>query len=95
MLGLLGHPVVANLGTSAIALVVSALSLAARNFRLGEDSRAHRDAASRLWDVRESYLSLIADLMSGAASTSDARQHRTSRLEMLPDDVEAHLVQPA
>lgn len=76
VLGLVGNPVLTSLAASAIALVVSALSLAAKSFRFGEESGAHRDIASRLWDVRESYLSLIADLMSGATSQSDARVRR-------------------
>lgn len=66
----------ANLATSFIALVVTALTLATKNFKFGEESTAHRDIASRLWDVRESYLSLIADLMSGATSVADARARR-------------------
>lgn len=76
VLGLVGNPVLTSLATSAIALVVSALSLAAKSFRFGEESEAHRDIASRLWDVRESYLSLIADLMSGVTSKSDGRMRR-------------------
>lgn len=76
VLGLLGNPILTSLATSAIALVVSALSLASKSFRFSEESEAHRDIASRLWDVRESYLSLIADLMSGATSAPDTRVRR-------------------
>lgn len=76
---LLGHVVSAQAGsivTSFIALVVTALTLATKSFKFDEESAAHRDTASRLWDVRESYLSLIADLMAGAASAGDARVRR-------------------
>lgn len=76
VLGLLGNPVLTSLATSAIALVVSGLSLASKSFKFSEESEAHRDIASRLWDVRESYLSLIADLMSGATSAAEARTSR-------------------
>jgi hypothetical protein len=76
VLGLLGNPVLTSLATSAIALVVSALSLASKTFKFSEESEAHRGIASRLWDVRESYLSLIADLMSGATPAADARARR-------------------
>ena len=76
VLGLLGNPALTNLATSAIALVVSALSLASKSFKFSEESEAHRDIASRLWDLRESYLSLIADLMSGATAVVDARVRR-------------------
>lgn len=81
VLGLVGNLVLTSLATSAIALVVSALSLATKSFRFGEESEAHRDIASRLWDVRESYLSLIADLMSGATSAADARVRRDALQE--------------
>ncbi|WP_431916540.1 SLATT domain-containing protein [Micromonospora wenchangensis] len=57
------------------------LTLATKSFKFGEESEAHRDIASRLWDVRESYLSLIADLMSGATSASDARERRDTLQE--------------
>lgn len=76
VLGLVSNPVLTSLATSAIAIVVSALSLATKSFRFDEESKAHRDIAARLWDVRESYLSLIADLMSGATSAVDARARR-------------------
>lgn len=76
VLGLLGNPVLTSLVTSAIALVVSALSLASKSFKFSEESEAHRDIAACLWDVRESYLSLIADLMSSATPSTDARARR-------------------
>jgi hypothetical protein len=76
VLGMLGNQVLTSLATSFIALVVSALSLASKSFKFSEESEAHRKIASRLWDVRESYLSLIADLMSGATVPADARARR-------------------
>lgn len=65
-----------GLGTSFIALLVSAISLATQRFKFAQQADAHRITASLLWDVRESYLSLIADLMAGATSESDARGRR-------------------
>jgi len=76
LVGDLVSPKFASLTTSFIALLVTTLSLAAKSFKFGEEAEAHRDTASRLWDVRESYLSLIADVMSGATSTADARERR-------------------
>jgi hypothetical protein len=76
LLGTFVSPEIAGLVTSFIALVVTALTLVTKSFKFGEEAEAHRDIASRLWDVRESYLSLIADLMSGATSASEARVRR-------------------
>jgi hypothetical protein len=76
LLGKFVSPQIAGLVTSFIALIVTGLTLATKSFKLGEEAEAHRDIASRLWNVRESYLSLIADMMSGATSASDARERR-------------------
>ncbi|MCD0452575.1 SLATT domain-containing protein [Actinocorallia sp. API 0066] len=76
VIGLLGRGVPTNLVTSFIALLVSWMSLGARTFKFEEESEAHRGIASQLWDVRESYISLIADLMSGAMSDADGRERR-------------------
>ncbi len=76
VVGALGKPVVTSVATSFIALLVTAMSLGAKTFKFEEESDAHRGIASRLWDVRESYISLIADLMSGTASDAQARKRR-------------------
>lgn len=67
---------VTSLVTSAVAVLVTWVTLAAKTFRFHEEAEAHRDVASRLRDVRESYVSLIADLMSGEIADADARARR-------------------
>lgn len=76
VLGLLANPVLTSLVTSSVALLVTWTSLGAKSFRFAEESDAHRAIASRLWDVRESYISLIADMMSGDVTDADARIRR-------------------
>lgn len=76
ILEVFGKPVVTSLVTSTIALLVTVVSLAAKTFRHKEESDSHRDVASQLWGVRESYLSLITDLMSGEVSDGQARKRR-------------------
>lgn len=62
--------------TAFLALLVSGLNLATSRFKFEERSREHRDTATRLWDVRESYLSLITDMMSGSLTDEQARTRR-------------------
>ena len=76
LVGVLGSPVLTSLATSFIAILVSATSLATKTFKFSAEADAHRDIATRLWDVREAYMSLIADLMSENISASDARARR-------------------
>lgn len=42
----------------------------------GEISNKHANAASKLWDMRESYLCLLTDLKAGAATIKDTVQRR-------------------
>lgn len=76
VVGLLEDPALTTLATSFVALLVTWISLGAITFRFAEESDAHRGVASRLWDVRESYISLISDLMSGGISDEQARTRR-------------------
>lgn len=74
--GLVGSAQLTTLATSSVALLVSWMSLGAKTFKFEEEAHAHRDTAARLWNVRESYISLIADLMAGEVSDLDARGRR-------------------
>lgn len=76
VVGLLGNTVLTSLATSSIALLVTWMSLGAKTFKFQEEADAHRGIASRLWDVRESYISLIADLMSCTVSDAEGRERR-------------------
>lgn len=66
----------ASLTTSLVALLVTWASLGAKTFNYSDEAEAHRATASQLWSVRESYISLITDLMSGDVSSSDAQARR-------------------
>lgn len=85
VVGLLGNPALTGLATSSIALLVSWMSLGAKTFKFEEEADTHRGIASRLWDVRESYISLIADLMSGAVAGADGRERRDELQEAARD----------
>ncbi len=76
VVGLFDNPVLTSLTTSSIALLVTWMSLGARTFKFAEESDAHRSVASQLWNVRESYISLISDLMSGGVTDEEARTRR-------------------
>lgn len=76
ILGVLVDPQLASLVTSFIALLVTVSTLGAKTFKYADESDSHRKVASRLWDVRESYLSLITDLMSGSLADAQARERR-------------------
>ena len=76
VVGLLANRTAASLTTSLVALLVTWASLGAKTFNYFEEAEAHRATASQLWTVRESYISLITDLMSGDISGVDAQVRR-------------------
>mgnify|MGYP000959392545 CR=1 FL=1 len=76
VVGLLANRTAASLTTSLVALLVTWASLGAKTFNYSEEAEAHRTTASQLWSIRESYISLITDLMSGDVSSSDAQARR-------------------
>lgn len=54
-----------------------------KGFDPGATAQKHRDAAANLWPVRESYLSLLTDLRTGAIDAPEAMRRR--------DDLQARL----
>jgi hypothetical protein len=63
-----------------ITALVSLISLFVTGYMKGFDPGAtaqkHRDTAADLWAIRESYLSLLTDLASGAITEDVARERR-------------------
>ncbi|WP_166906493.1 SLATT domain-containing protein [Mycobacterium sp. DL440] len=76
LLGLANGEQWAPLVISFIALVVTTMNLGSKNFKHGEEMQQHRDTAAKVWDVRESYLSLIVDLQAGACSMQEGIARR-------------------
>jgi hypothetical protein len=68
----------AALVTSFIALAVTATNLGTKNFKHGEEMQQHRDTAAKIWDIRESYLSLLVDLQSGSCRLDEAVTRRNA-----------------
>ncbi|WP_218920365.1 SLATT domain-containing protein [Lentzea guizhouensis] len=61
---------------SFIALSVTAMNLGSKTFSHGEDTQKHRGIAAKLWNLRESYLSLIVDIQAGALALNEGREVR-------------------
>ena len=47
-----------------------------KGFDPGAAAQKHRDTAADLWAIRESYLSLLTDLVGGSVSDAEARAKR-------------------
>lgn len=71
--------------TALVSLVSLFVTGYMKGFDPGAVAQKHRDTAADLWAIRESYLSLLTDLASGAIDEQEARKTRDN----LQDDLAA------
>jgi len=62
--------------TAIISIFSAWLAGYVKNFDPGATAQKHRDAAASLWDIRESYLSLLAELRMKSLDDKDAIKRR-------------------
>ncbi|GLQ99060.1 hypothetical protein GCM10007863_34800 [Dyella mobilis] len=74
----------ATLVAALISLLLLALNAYAKDIDPGQQAEKHKKTASQLWDVRESYLSLLADLHDQRLTSEKASAKR--------DELQARLV---
>lgn len=65
-----------KLATALVSLISLFVTGYMKGFDPGAAAQKHRDTAADLWAIRESYLSLLTDLSTGALSDGDARERR-------------------
>ena len=66
---------VAGAATAIVSTILLALNTYTKDSDPGQKAEKHKEVASKLWDIRESYLSLLTDLRSGCTE-AEARQRR-------------------
>lgn len=62
--------------TAIIASVQFWLNSYIKEYNLSESAERHASTASKLWNIRESYLSLIADIQAHLTTIEEIRQRR-------------------
>ena len=86
---LFGETQVSTVVAAFASTTLLAINLYTKEHDLGELAQKHANTAGDLWNVRESYLSLIADLTSGSESPSTIRQKRNELQETLKNIYQA------
>jgi hypothetical protein len=66
----------ATLGATVVSMLLLGLNAYTKDIDPGQQAEKHKKTASQLWDVRESYLSLLADLHDSDISLDAARIKR-------------------
>ena len=68
---------------SICSAMLLALNLYTRNYDLGKLAQEHRDAAIKIWSIREKYLSLVTDLAVGCEQLSVIQGKRDALVDEL------------
>ena len=74
-----------SLAGAIFSATLLALNLYTRNYDLAKQAQQHRDAAIKIWIIREEYLSLITDLAMACGSLSDIQLKRDALIDSLSD----------
>lgn len=73
---LLNNSYIGTAISAALSAVLFALNAYTKDFDLGELAQKHKDSANRLWAVRESYLSLLTDLVGHTLTVEEIKKYR-------------------
>ena len=65
-----------KLATAAVSLGTVALTAYMKGFDPGATAQRHRDTAADIWPIRESYLSLLTDIVGGNSDINSLRERR-------------------
>lgn len=63
-------------GTAVLAFALFFVNGYVKDIDPGEAAQKHREAASDIWNIREAYLSLLADIRDPSLSLAELRQRR-------------------
>jgi hypothetical protein len=80
---LVGNDKIATVVAAALSTVLLVLNAYTKNYDLGGLAQQHSDAASKLWEVRESYFSLLTDAETGRLKADEIIKIRDKLQEKL------------
>ena len=66
----------ATVASAILSTMLLALNTYTKDADPGQQAEKHKKTASELWDIRESYLSILTDLHDGHMDLATARQRR-------------------
>jgi len=72
-----------KVATAVISFASFSLAAYLKGFDPGGTAQKHRDAGATLWDIRESYLSLLTDLRRQVLTDAEATAHRNQLQALL------------
>lgn len=72
-----------KIGTGVVSLLTVAINSYMKGFDPGATAQKHRDTASAVWPIRESYLSLLTDIRARVSPIEEIRTRRDELQDQL------------
>lgn len=66
-----------------LSTIILGITIYTKDYDLGQISKSHVDAANKLWSIRESYISLIADIKANNLTIDQIKNKRDELQESL------------
>jgi hypothetical protein len=76
LISLLGESKLGTIIGAVFSTILLALNTYTQDYDLGELAQKHSDTASKLWEIRESYLSLLTDMTVNSLTLEQAQAKR-------------------
>lgn len=76
LVSVFGETKVGTIIGAILSTILLGLTTYTKDYDLGEIAQKHINAASKLWNVRETYLSLITDIKLGSVDIEDIKRKR-------------------
>lgn len=80
---LMGNSDYAKVTATVLSAILAGVNLYFKNYNYGEMAQAHKETADQLWNVRESYISLLTDMTSGSLTMEKAMERRDKQQKEL------------
>lgn len=76
MVSVFGNNKLIGIISVVISLILTIINTYVKNYDLGGLAQKHADAAASIWNIRESYMSLLTDIKSNSLSINEIRTNR-------------------
>lgn len=83
LVAVFGENIFVGIITAIVSATLFGLNTYVKGYNLGEIAQKHSDSANKLWEIRESYLSLLTDIKARIISIEDVLKNRNDLQEKL------------
>ena len=76
IVNIFGTNTLTKIAVTVLSAILTFFNSYLKNYDLGQIAQKHKDAADKLWNIRESYISLLADIVAKNISVTEIVKRR-------------------